>query len=237
MAEFFSTPISEFTQPKLDYAGLIKLTFMEKRDLTNDDKTRLELKTKLLQQIESLDAQQALFPSSHESIDELVQSLEKINPIPHLLQPDYLPNLVGEWQLIYASRGTVVTRQVASISNWGEFIKIERVWQELAIDSNNKIVAVNAAILDLPVFGKWQIQANGIWDFDVPGQVAKVSFSSFSIQAKQPFGGSSWRLPELTIPVLEWMRSEAIWITSYLDSEIRVGRGATGNLFVFRRIC
>ncbi len=208
---------------------------MKQQDLTNDGQTRLELKTKLLQQIESLDDQKALFPSSNESIDELVQCLEKINPIPQPLQPDYLSNLVGEWQLVYASRGTVVTRQVASISNWGEYIKIERVWQELALDSNNKLVAVNAAILDFPLFGKWQIQANGIWSWDVPKQTAKVSFNSFSIQAKQPLGWSSWSLPELTIPVLKWMRSEAIWITSYLDSEIRVGKGATGNLFIFRR--
>ena len=210
---------------------------MKQQDLTNDDQTRLELKTKLLQQIESLDDQQAIFPSSNESIDELVQCLEKITPIPQPLQPNYLSYLVGEWQLVYASRGTVVTRKVASISNWGEYIKIERVWQELAIDSNNKLVAVNAAILDFPLFGKWQIQANGIWSWDVPEQVAKVSFNSFSIQAKQPLGWSSWSLPELTIPVLKWMRSEAIWITSYLDSEIRVGKGATGNLFIFRRIC
>ena len=210
---------------------------MEKQDLTNDDVTRLELKTKLLKQIELLDDQQALFPSSYESIDELVQFLEKITPIPQPLKPDSLSYLVGEWDLVYASRGTVVTRQVASISNWGEFIKIERVWQKLAIDSNNRIAASNAATLNLSLLGKWQIQANGIWSWKVPEQVAEVSFSSFSIQAKQPFSWSSWSFPELTNPVLEWMRSQAIWMTSYLDSDIRVGRGATGNLFVFRRIC
>ncbi|MFE1746297.1 PAP/fibrillin family protein [Coleofasciculus sp. H7-2] len=32
-----------------------------------------------------------------------------------------------------------------------------------------------------------------------------------------------------------FLRNEAEWTTSYLDEEIRVGRGATGNLFVFSR--
>ncbi|MFB2839819.1 PAP/fibrillin family protein [Floridanema evergladense] len=193
------------------------------------------LKTQLLQQIAALDPQQALFPSPNESINQIVQQLENINPISQPLQPDYLPYLIGEWQLIYASRGTVVTRRVASIPSWVEAIKIERVWQELAAKDNNKIAAVNAAIIDLPWFGKWQLQANGIWVWDTPEQLAKVSFSSFSVQAKQLFGWHNWSLPQLTIPVLEWLRSEALWITSYLDQEIRVGRGATGNLFVFRR--
>jgi hypothetical protein len=31
-------------------------------------------------------------------------------------------------------------------------------------------------------------------------------------------------------------RNEAMWITSYLDEEIRVGLGAKGNLFVFRQV-
>lgn len=193
------------------------------------------LKTQLLQQIAALDPQQALFPSVNESIDEIVQQLEKTNPIRQPLQPDYRPDLLGKWQLIYASRGTVVTRRVASLPNWAEAIKIERVWQELAAKDHNKIAAVNAAIIDLPWFGKWQLQANGIWIWDAPEQLAKVSFSSFSVQAKQPFGWHDWNWPQLTIPVLEWLRSEALWITSYLDQEIRIGRGATGNLFVFRR--
>jgi len=210
-------------------------TIMKKTKLINDNTNRLSLRIQLLQQIEALDPQQAIFPSPNESIDRIVQQLENINPLTQPLNPDYLPYLIGEWQLIYASRGTVVTRRVASIPQWGTVIKIERVWQTLVVENNHKIAAVNAAILDLSWLGKWQLQANGIWVWDTPEQIAKVSFNSFSVQAKQLFGWSNWSWPELQIPVLEWLRSEAVWITSYLDEEIRVGRGATGNLFVFRR--
>lgn len=208
---------------------------MNQPDLKNNEAIRLSLITKLRQQIEALNSQQALFPDPNPSINEIIQSLEKITPISQPLQPDYLPYLVGEWDLIYASQGTVVTRQVASISTWKEVIKIDRVWQKLILDEHHQIQAINAALLNIPGLGKWQLQANGIWKWQTPEQIAQVSFSSFSVQAKQPFSWSSWSSPELTIPVLEWMRSQAIWITSYLDAEIRVGRGATGNLFVFRR--
>ena len=41
---------------------------------------------------------------------------------------------------------------------------------------------------------------------------------------------------ELKIPVLEFLRNEALWITLYLDQDIRLGCGTTDNVFVFRRI-
>ena len=208
---------------------------MNQPDLKNHEATRLLRITQLLQQIEALNPQQALFPDPNQSIDEIVQSLEKITPISQPLQPDCLPYLVGEWDLIYASQGTIVTRQVASLFPWRDTIKIDRVWQQLTIDDHHQIQAINAAILNIPVLGKWQLQAHGIWSWQTAEQVAQVSFSSFSMQAKQPLSWSSWSSPALTSPILEWMRSQAIWITSYLDAEIRVGRGATGNLFVFRR--
>jgi hypothetical protein len=48
-------------------------------------------------------------------------------------------------------------------------------------------------------------------------------------------GIAGLHLPQITVPVLEFLRQEALWITSYLDEDLRFGRGATGNLFVFRR--
>lgn len=200
-----------------------------------DDATRFSLKTELLQRVEALGLQQALFPLTEEPIDEIVQHLESINPTEHPLNDQHLSLLVGEWELVYASRGTVVTRPLASLPNFAGGINIKRVWQNLVAGDVGKILASNCAILDLPLLGEWKIQADGIWISTTDEQTAKVSFSSFSVQATKPFGFLDWNLPELKIPVLEFLRNEAVWITSYLDEEIRVGRGATGNLFVFRR--
>ncbi|MBD2512740.1 PAP fibrillin [Nostoc muscorum FACHB-395] len=206
--------------------------------MAEDNTARFALKTELLLRIEKLGLQQSLFPTSDELIDKLVQQLEGISPIPQPLQPNYLASLLGDWQLVYASNGTIVTRQIASIPDFLGVIKIKRVWQTLASDSNTrKISASNSAQLELPILGEWQLQANGHWKWgtDTDEKTATVSFNSFSIQATKPFGLSNWSFPELKIPVLEFLQKEALWITSYLDQEIRVGRGATDNLFVFRR--
>ncbi|NJO94204.1 MAG: hypothetical protein HC820_07355 [Hydrococcus sp. RM1_1_31] len=53
--------------------------------------------------------------------------------------------------------------------------------------------------------------------------------------ANKLFYQSNWQMPRLEIPVLDLLKNEAIWKTSYLDENLRVGRGATGNLFVFRQ--
>jgi len=203
--------------------------------MVGDDATRFALKTELLQRVEALGLQQALFPSNGEPIDEIVQQLESINPIPQPLNPDHLPSLLGNWQLVYASKGTVVTRQLASIPDFGGTINIKRVWQSLLTSGTEKISASNGAFLDLPLLGEWQLRADGVWTWGRDERMAKVTFDSFSMQATKPFGMESWSFPELKIPVLEFLRNEAEWTTSYLDQEIRIGRGATGNLFVFRR--
>ena len=203
--------------------------------MVEDDATRIALKTELLQRVEALGLQQALFPSNGEPIDEIVRQLESLNPIPRPLHPDHLPSLLGNWQLVYASKGTVVTRQLASIPDFGGTINIKRVWQRLVAGGTGKISASNGAFLDLPLLGEWQLRADGVWTWGADERMAKVTFDSFSMQATKPFGMESGSFPELKIPVLEFLRNEAEWTTSYLDQEIRVGRGATGNLFVLRR--
>ncbi|MBD2520084.1 PAP fibrillin [Nostoc sp. FACHB-973] len=204
--------------------------------MVEDNAARFALRTELLLRIDNLGLQQSLFPTSDELIDQLIQQLEGISPIPQPLQPNYLPSLLGNWQLVYASAGTIVTRQIASIPDFLGVIKIKRVWQRLASESNaRKISASNSAQLELPILGEWQLQANGHWKWGTDEKTATVSFNSFSIQATKPFGLSNWSFPELKIPVLDFLQKEALWITSYLDQEIRVGRGATDNLFVFRR--
>jgi hypothetical protein len=203
--------------------------------MATDDTTRIAVKTELLQRVEALGLPQALFPSQGEPIDEIVQQLERLNPIPNPLHPDSLPSLLGNWQLVYASRGTVVTRQLASIPDLGGTPEIKQVWQRLAAGGTGKIFAANGALLDLPLLGEWRLQADGVWTWDNPKQTANVTFNAFSLQATKPFSLQNWNFPEVKIPVWEFLRNEALWITSYLDSDIRVGRGATGNLFVFRR--
>lgn len=194
-----------------------------------------DLKTQLFSQIEILGKEQSLLPFSDTSIDETIRQLENTNPISQPLLPDNLSSLVGDWQLVYASNGTVVTRPIAEITNFlGSGIKVKKIWQSLAVE-NSQIIADNQALIELPLLGEYKLSAEGIWRSEPDQQAAKVTFDAFTAQATKFLGQSDWTLPELKIPVLDILRNEALWITSYLDEDMRSGRGATGNLFVFRR--
>lgn len=199
--------------------------------------TRTHLKTKLLEHLQTLSLEAALLPNSqNQQLNDLVKALELLNPTPQPLHPDSFALLLGRWQLVYASRGTVVTRRLASVpQNLLENISIKQVWQDLKIGDKGNLIAENGAEIELFWLGIWQLTAAGIWNKQENLSAADVSFYEFSVQSKNLFGHADWKLPTVKIPVLEFLRNEALWITSYLDSEIRVGRGATGNLFVFRR--
>ncbi len=196
---------------------------------------RTQLKTQLLQQIEALEPEEAILPAEHPAIDQIICELETLNPIDQPLKPEHWPLLLGSWALVYASRGTVVTRRINR--QFPLPVGIRRVWQRLNSSESNgpEIATENGAVFSLPFLGELTATAQGIWRPYEEGESARVSFGSFTVQATRLLGIAGLNLPQLTIPVLEFLRQEALWITSYLDEDLRFGRGATGNLFVFRR--
>ena len=199
------------------------------------DSTSSDLKAEFFRQLERIGRQEALLPTKSRPIDDVVRRLEQSNPTPCPLAVENLPMLLGEWELIYASRGTVVTRQLTLIPDFSGGVTIKRVWQTLTAATHQHLHTVNGAVLALPIVGEWQLQANGRWTWAQRDRDAKVAFGEFSIQATRFLGQPHWCLPALTIPVLAFLRNEALWTTSYLDATLRIGRGATGNVFVFQR--
>lgn len=189
---------------------------------------RHTLKQDLLDRATTL-GQQALLPAEKRELDEIVQQLEILNPTPLTLAPENQSLLLGDWKLLYASNGTVVTRRLAG------GITINAIWQRLSAAGVAAIAATNGAELKLPLLGSVQLEAQGHWQWQGETQTAAVAFDTFSFQATRLFHQAGWQLPALRIPILEKLKREATWQTSYLDSDLRIGRGATGNLFVFTR--
>jgi len=120
------------------------------------------------------------------------------------------------------------------IDIFGSGIKVQRIWQSLN-NIDGEIRSNNQAIIELPLIGEYQLGAEGVWIPEADERTAKVTFNAFAAQATKLFSQSDWSLPELKIPVLDFLKNGAVWITSYLDEDTRIGRGGTGNLFVFRR--
>ena len=197
--------------------------------------TNSELKTKLFSQIKVLGKEKSLLPFSTPYIDETIQKLENINPKKRSLSLEHFVTLAGEWQLVYASNGTVITRPIAEITNiLGSAIQVKKIWQSIN-SLGGEIFASNQALIEFPFFGEFQLGAEGVWQPQPDEQTATVTFDLFYFQATKFLSQPDWTLPELQIPVLDILKNEALWITSYLDEDTRIGRGATGNLFVFRK--
>jgi hypothetical protein len=204
--------------------------------MANEQAAREDIKSDLLSRLQGLNSRQALFPQEETVLTDLVIQLEYLNPTPAPLQPNCLKMLVGEWRLIFASRGTVVTRNLAPLPDQLlESIAVQRIWQTLALADDGTLKAENGATFQLPWLGTWQLRAEGTWRWDEAEHTAQVSFNAFSVEPLNLFGQPGWQLPELRIPILESLRAEALWVTSYLDHDLRIGRGATGNRFVFGR--
>ncbi|NEO86607.1 MAG: PAP fibrillin [Spirulina sp. SIO3F2] len=188
------------------------------------------IKTALLAQIQQLDPQDALLPSGHPEIDEAIAQLEPLTPIAQPLDSEHWSQLLGTWTLIYASRGTVVTRRINQPSSFElPKVQIQQVWQTLSSEAG-QLLTENGAKLILPVLGSLKLLAHGVWT-PTDDQTATVTFHKFVFQLTVSTLG--WQLPQLTLPIPSFWQREATWITSYLDHNLRFGRGATGNLFVF----
>lgn len=173
-----------------------------------DEETRSSLKAQLFGQVKALGIENALFPIEAEAIDQLIVQLEQLNPTPHPLHPDSLTQLLGRWELIYASRGTVVTRRLVPFSSGlgATGISIRQIWQTFTAPDTRAIAAENGADLELPLLRKWRLRAEGKWRWqEEAGQVATVRFNAFAIQTREAFGQSQWQLPELKIPVLDFL--------------------------------
>ncbi|MBE9137487.1 PAP fibrillin [Nodosilinea sp. LEGE 07088] len=196
---------------------------------------RTQLKAQLLQQIEALQPELALLPHEHPDIDQMICELESLTPINQPLRQEYRPLLFGSWALVYASRGTVVTRRINLPLPMP--VGIRRIWQRLAgpEETGTAITSENGAVLSLPFVGELTATAQGIWQPFEEGESAQVSFGALTVQATRLLGIAGLHLPQITVPILDFLRQEALWITSYLDDDLRFGRGVTGNLFVFRR--
>ena len=140
--------------------------------MNSQAEARQVLKQDLLRRAAEL-GQDAVLPTQKAAMDTIVRQLESLNPTPEPLALSQRALLLGDWSLIYASRGTVVTRRLVG------GISINAIWQRLDSAGERAIAATNGAELELPVIGKIQLQAEGLWRWQGETQTATVSLDIF----------------------------------------------------------
>lgn len=169
----------------------------------------MEPEQALLTAVEALGYPAAIFPGdepSRRTIDSSIAALEAASPTPSpLQQPEHggapSPLLLDEWELMYASSGTYLTRSggaqalLAASALPGVGVSGIRQGLQLAgsgagssegsISSSSsgqpQLRTSNAATLGLGPFGDWEIVVEGVWAVR-DGQLARVSFDGFSLQ-------------------------------------------------------
>ncbi|PNH09940.1 hypothetical protein TSOC_003415 [Tetrabaena socialis] len=185
-----------------------------------------------------------------EEVDLLIRRLEALTPVPQPLQqpgglPGVNPLLLGEWQLVYASNGTVVTRsapaQLLLQASQLPGVGLSDIMQVLSLSESGSLMASNSAVFGFGPLGSWRVGIEGLWRNSGDGMTARVLFDRVSVRPVAALGLPlpGW-LPPLKIAAggssgPGEKRSGADWVTTFVDGTMRVGRGKTGNTFLFKR--
>ncbi len=170
----------------------------------------------------------------------------------------------GSWTLVYAQRGTVVTRALAPPVSLNLPFSLPSPLVSDVIQTLTPVVptaggtptmmmaADNEARISLGPLGTWRVRAIGTWAPQsggggssgsssaggLEGAIADalVSFGELSIEPVAPPGAPAV-LPALRLPLPAPLAARAArFRTLYLDKRVRVAEGAeSGNRFVFER--
>jgi hypothetical protein len=163
----------------------------------------------------------------------------------------------GSWTLVYAQRGTVVTRALAPPVSLNVPFSVPSPLVSDVIQTLTPVVptaggggammmaADNEARISLGPLGTWRVRAIGTWapqsgsaSGGLEGAIADalVSFGELSIEPVAPPGAPAV-LPALRLPLPAPLAARAArFRTLYLDKRVRVAEGAeSGNRFVFER--
>ncbi|KAG2498982.1 hypothetical protein HYH03_003169 [Edaphochlamys debaryana] len=98
------------------------------------------------------------------------------------------------------------------------------------------IVTENSAVFRFGPLGSWKVTVRGRWTDNGGGLCATAEFESFSVRPVDLWGlPVEQLLPEVTVPVPDILRTRSEWCTTYLDEDMRIGRGSGGALFLFKK--
>ncbi|KAH7426854.1 hypothetical protein KP509_10G019900 [Ceratopteris richardii] len=198
-------------------------------------------------------------------IDEILARLQVLNPTSAIaleivpLAPDgtaespYVQPLIdvdGDWNLIYVSQAPSQPEQTQfpqllnlnipgiELSNMQQ--KLWRKSLKTSIPTNDSeaqlLLAKNTAQIRLGPLGVMEISVQGSWENQNNGESALVTFHTFSAKPVEVLGSHiRGDLPPLDLAIPSTFRTSGEWKTVYLDNSLRINRGRTGQLFLFRK--
>eukprot|EP00878_Enallax_costatus_P012185 GHUV01012725.1.p1 GENE.GHUV01012725.1~~GHUV01012725.1.p1 ORF type:complete len:289 (+),score=79.69 GHUV01012725.1:91-957(+) len=178
----------------------------------------------LLQRLPGMAAVLPGYNEVKQQLLDVIEVLEQQNPYPNPLQassrgqPEQevglhpVPELLGDWDLVFASNGTVITRTqfaqaLVLLARQLPGVGLKDIVQSLSQDSQNPgcVCSTNEAEFGFGPFGSWHIGIKGSWKYagpEQPADTALVQFDQFDIQLTGWLGLSlPQQLPQVSIPL------------------------------------
>lgn len=193
----------------------------------------MSAKTQLLKAIAGRNRGLLAQSSDRQIILDAIDHLEDENPTP---QPTASNLLAGDWRLIYTTSSSLLFIDLPPLARLGQIYqsvrpatgKLYNIAEVISgfpglsglICVGAKFTAVSDKRIDVK-FQRWIIGLQNLLDYQSPGElVEKIE--------------SGDRLTALDLPIDEQNQDNWLDIT-YLDEDLRIGRGHRGNLFVLTK--
>jgi hypothetical protein len=202
-----------------------------------------ELKREIWEKVSAMGLEAALLPGSHDEKKSIMDLIEQL-PSSSSSSASSDETMAGEWELVYTSNGTVVTRtpviQAISLASKLPGTGIKRISQKLEAQDAGNLKVLNLAVIGFGPFGEWRLGIEGDWTLMPDDSPASISHRvKFRGLAAKPTGILGIDLPDI-IPQISLSLPEAArgagatWVTTFCDEEFRIGQGASsGNTFLF----
>eukprot|EP00192_Tetraselmis_astigmatica_P012567 CAMPEP_0117660140 /NCGR_PEP_ID=MMETSP0804-20121206/6808_1 /TAXON_ID=1074897 /ORGANISM="Tetraselmis astigmatica, Strain CCMP880" /LENGTH=405 /DNA_ID=CAMNT_0005466847 /DNA_START=411 /DNA_END=1628 /DNA_ORIENTATION=+ len=218
----------------------------------------LKAKGQLLKLIQDLSYPSAVYVGNEPQrmeMDSLIEILEMVGPPVTLhrggrageAEQRSATSFLGQWELLYASNAPL--SRATPFSEAGKALGrlpglgITDAAQDFHCDTSSPIVkAGSSATLGLGPLGSWKVSVRGsVKSNDTTGsKLSRASFDEVSISLADVMGFDFFgiHMPEVVVPVpktQDGMQITSAWETTYLDDDIRITRGRTGAMFVYRK--
>lgn len=199
-----------------------------------DEAKRTALVAKLLQYAAITDRGQSANDAQVSAVDDIVMSLEEVNPNPLPVETDLID---GEWNLVYTTAKLFQTNPFLMAAAT-PLLQIGQVRQRLSVDEGR--LSTEVEVIAFPVTS-WTVKTTGritpVGAERLELTVETTNVTGGKIADRIDLGGISFDVPvEQIFSRIRNTSPETYVDTYYLDETLRISRSKQGKLYIYTRL-
>ncbi|PXF46052.1 Chromoplast-specific carotenoid-associated protein C1, chromoplastic [Gracilariopsis chorda] len=199
-----------------------------------DEAKRTALVAKLLQYAAITDRGQSATDAQVSAVDDIVMSLEEVNPNP---QPVEIDLIDGEWNLVYTAAKLFQTNPFLMAAAT-PLLQVGQVRQRISVDEGK--LSTEVEVIAFPVTS-WTVKTTGritpVGAERLEVTVETTNITGGKIADRIDLGGISFDVPvEQIYSRIRNASPETYVDTYYLDETLRISRSKEGKLYIYTRL-